>query len=601
MTLEAGQLLQNRYRIISRLGQGGMGAVYRAWDTRLNVPVAVKEMMPQPGLDAGKLKQLRRQFQQEAQVLARLDHPHLVDVTDFFAEASNVYLVMKFIEGESLAHCINHQGALSEERVVALAGQLLEALAYCHSQGVLHRDVKPQNVILQPSGAAVLVDFGLVKLWDPRDPRTKTAMRGMGTPEYAPPEQYDVTGHTDARSDIYSLGATLYHALTGQAPPTATQRSAGQGMFKPPRALNRSISPRVEAAVLRAMELRVQDRFQSPREMKAAMGKGVEGEAETRLMPDRQIPSDQARRKRDIPLWVLGVGGAGALLMVVLGLILVIGGLGGGADKTPASPEQGGATTVPAVVTEVAAPTATWTPVPPTATSPASPTPTSTPTSGPTSAGGTATPKGTAPSEPTESPVPTATPTTSSPPPTTAPSATTPQLVSPGQGGSYQSPITFQWRGSLQTDQAYQVTAYHVGSGDMIQSALLTSQDWTAELPAERVGEWRWEVAVVQEQSRVATSSEGMFWFDPFPYGGGFLVPPKLDGERPIPVVSTSVTIFYGIATASLLLILLAAERQMVVGWVAMALRHSPLCLLRDAINRLVRTGPRRFADREPI
>jgi serine/threonine-protein kinase len=602
MTLEAGQLLQNRYRIISRLGQGGMGAVYRAWDTRLNVPVAVKEMIPQPGLDAAKLKQLRRQFQQEAQVLARLDHPHLVDVTDFFAEASNVYLVMKFIEGESLAHLINHQGALSEKRVVTLAEQLLEALAYCHSQGVLHRDVKPQNVIIRPSGAAVLVDFGLVKLWDPRDPRTKTAMRGMGTPEYAPPEQYDMTGHTDARSDIYSLGATLYHALTGQAPPTATQRSAGQGTFKPPRALNRSISPGVETAVLRAMELRVQDRFQSAQEMKAAFGKTVEGGTPTRLMPERRAPSDQARKKRDIPLWVLGVGGAGALVLVVLGLILVISGLDGGAEETPTSPERDVATTVPAVVTEVTAPTATWTPVPPTVTSPASPAPTSTPTSGPTS-----TPKGAAPSEPTESPVATATPsatatpTTTSSPPTTAPSATAPQLVSPGQGGSYQSPITFQWRGSLQPDQAYQVTAYHVGSGDTIQSELLTSQDWTVELPAERVGEWRWQVVVVQEQSRAATSSEGMFWFDPFPYGGGFLVPPKLDGERPIPVVSTSVTIFYGIAAASLLLILLAVERQMVVGWVAVALRHSPLCLLRDAVNRLVRMGPRRFADREPV
>jgi len=208
--LNPGTMLQNRYRIVSMLGQGGMGAVYRAWDTRLNIPVALKEMTPQPGLDPNMLTQLRQQFQQEAAVLARLSHPHLVHVTDFFAEWGNTYLVMDFVEGENLADRIMRQGPLSEAQVLAWANQLLDALAYCHSQGVLHRDVKPQNVIIRPNGQAILVDFGLVKLWDPHDPRTKTAMRGMGTPEYAPPEQYDVAaGHTDPRSDVYSLGATI--------------------------------------------------------------------------------------------------------------------------------------------------------------------------------------------------------------------------------------------------------------------------------------------------------------------------------------------------------------------------------------------------------
>ncbi len=203
MPLATGQSLQNRYRVVSLLGQGGMGAVYRAWDTRLNIPMALKEMIAQPGLDQYALAQLRQQFQQEATVLARLDHPHLVDVTDFFEEESNAYLVMKFVEGENLAQRIERQGAPPEKEVLAWAGQLLDALAYCHSQGVIHRDVKPQNVIIRPDGRAVLVDFGLVKLWDPGDPRTKTAMRGMGTPEYAPPEQYDVgSGHTDPRSDV---------------------------------------------------------------------------------------------------------------------------------------------------------------------------------------------------------------------------------------------------------------------------------------------------------------------------------------------------------------------------------------------------------------
>jgi serine/threonine protein kinase len=173
MALTSGQVLQDRYRIASLLGQGGMGAVYRAWDRRLNVPVALKEMTSQPDLDPQTLAQLRQQFQQEAQILARLNHPHLVRVGDFFEGRDNAYLVMDFVEGESLAEIIKREGALAEPRVVAWAGQLLKALAYCHSQGIIHRDVKPQNVIIQPDGQAVLVDFGLVKLWNPR--------RGDGT------------------------------------------------------------------------------------------------------------------------------------------------------------------------------------------------------------------------------------------------------------------------------------------------------------------------------------------------------------------------------------------------------------------------------------
>jgi serine/threonine-protein kinase len=537
--LETGQILQNRYRVVSLLAQGGMGAVYRALDMRLNVPVALKEMMPQPGLDSRKLTQLRRQFQREAQTLARLNHPHLVDVIDFFAEAGNVYLVMKFVEGESLAHCIERQGPLSEERALALAEQLLEALDYCHTRGIIHRDVKPQNVIIQPDGPAVLVDFGLVKMWDPRDPRTKTAMRGMGTPEYAPPEQYDVMGHTDARSDIYGLGATLYHALTGQAPPTATQRSASQEVFRPPRALNRRISAGVEAAILRAMELGVKDRFQSAQEMEAALTKAVEGGSGTRLMPGRTTPRDRRRSEGPIPLWVLGVGGAGVTGMVALILLLLFRGPGGEADATLTPAVQEDATSVRAAVTEVLAPATTPTMVPPTATSRATAEPSNTPTSEPTS-----TPKGTATTEATETSVPTSTPTatpTSTPMPTATeasgptatrvPSATKPQLLAPAQGGSFQNPVTFQWSGTLGPGQAYRVTAQHTASGEVVQSGSLAGESWTVDLPA-RVGEWVWQVSVVQGSSTVNPSSRWAFYFDPSPGGGGG---DDGGGEKPTP------------------------------------------------------------------
>jgi len=370
--LTTGTELQNRYRIVSSLGQGGMGVVYRAWDIRLKGPVALKEMTPQPGLDPYTLTQLRQQFEQEAVVLAQLDHPHLVNVTDFFEEGGNTYLVMDFVEGESLADRIQREGALPEDQVLEWAEQLLDALGYCHAQGIIHRDVKPQNVIITPSpgvgggGRAVLVDFGLVKLWDPHDPRTKTAMRGMGTPEYAPPEQYSTqTGHTGPYSDLYSLGATLYHALTGQSPLTATDRMSDPDQFVAVRRWNRRVSPRTDAAVLRAMELPRGKRFQSVQEMTAALS----GEAHasdhpttSKRRPTQVMQKTQpiARPKRSVPTWVWVLGGVvlvggGIGLALIVGLVMMTG----PGPQTPATtaptaaPTQSVATPRP-IETEVA-------------------------------------------------------------------------------------------------------------------------------------------------------------------------------------------------------------------------------------------------------
>jgi len=270
--LENGAILQDRYRIVKLLGQGGMGAVYRAWDLRLRVPVALKEMSPQPGLTQSVLDALRAQFQQEAAVLARLNHPNLVRVTDYFEEEGRTYLVMDFVEGQSLADLIAQQGPQPEGQVTGWATQILDALHYCHYKGVVHRDIKPQNIIIRPDGQAVLVDFGLVKLWDPSDPRTRTAMRGLGTPEYAPPEQYGDSGdHTGPQSDLYSLAATIYHALAGQAPVTATERMAMPERFVPLRRLAPNVSARTESVVMKALALPVMSRWSTAAEMRIAL------------------------------------------------------------------------------------------------------------------------------------------------------------------------------------------------------------------------------------------------------------------------------------------------------------------------------------------
>jgi len=277
MPLSIGQILQSRYRVLRQLGQGGMAAVYLAEDLRLaGRRCAVKENAPDPNANPQALAQIRRQFQAEAGVLANLDHPNLPKVSDYFSEVGNEYIVMEYVEGENLADALaRHGGPLPEKPVLLWADQVLDALEYLHGQRpnpIIHRDIKPANIILTAQGKIKLVDFGLVKLLDPNDPRTATVMKGMGTPEYAPLEQYaSGAGHTDARSDIYSLGATLYHLLTNAAPLDVHQRLLDPSKMLRPRQRNPALSALTEAAVLRALEVYPQARFQAAGEFRAAL------------------------------------------------------------------------------------------------------------------------------------------------------------------------------------------------------------------------------------------------------------------------------------------------------------------------------------------
>lgn len=447
--LDSSSVLQNRYRIIRKLGEGGMGAVYHAWDMRLSIPVALKEMIPQVDIKPEILQELRTQFQQEATVLARLNHPNLVGVTDFFEEGRNVYLVMQFVEGVSLAEQIKRYGALPEAQVLAWSAQLLEALSYCHSQGIIHRDIKPQNIIIRPDGQAVLVDFGLVKLWDPTDPKTRTAVRGIGTPQYAPPEQYELeAGHTGPRSDLYSLGATMYHALTGQAPPTATLRISAPEEFAPIRAVAGHVSQRTASAIERAMELPRSKRWPTAAEMARGLGLRIRDwglPGATPASADRQGRGGTVRMgmgatermpaRRRFPVWAWGIVGVLALLLigggaVVLPSVLKVMGrratpvavVSPTPKPTPMPPDT---STPTLTATATSTPSPTFTPSPTststrTATPTRTPRPTKTPTSTPTV---TPTPRPTATTGPTNTPRPTVPPTT--PPPTAVPAQPT--------------------------------------------------------------------------------------------------------------------------------------------------------------------------------
>ena len=333
MALVAGQVMQNRYRIVGLLGTGGMGAVYRAWDLRLEKLVALKELMPQPGLAPDALSQLRIRFRQEADVLGKLKHRHLVPVTDYFEELGNDYLVMEFVEGESLAERIGREGPLSEARVIAWARQLLDALRYCHAQGIFHRDIKPQNVIITPTGDAVLVDFGLVKLWDSTNPITRTVMRGVRTPEYAPPEQSGALSHqTDPRSDLYSLGATLYHALAGKAPPTASDRMAYPMQFRTSREWTAWVSEPVDRVITRAMALTCDERWPDAGAMDAALAAAwTEAEIAAPVAASAYVPPTPAAKDLTAPMFDAAAAPPGRRgssiswsLWVIMGIVLII-------------------------------------------------------------------------------------------------------------------------------------------------------------------------------------------------------------------------------------------------------------------------------------
>jgi len=276
--LKTGEVLRNRYKIRRIIGQGGMGSIYLADDLRLEGrQCALKEVEHDRTLPTEMIRQAREQFLREATVLARLDHQNLPKVSDYFAIGGRDYLVMDFVPGKDLRTLMNEarqrSAFLSEEEVLGWANQLADALSYLHSQKppILHRDIKPSNLKLTPNGLLKLVDFGLVKILA-LDEVTITILQGRGTALYTPLEQYGGdTGHTDARSDIYSFGATLYNLLTNQAPVEARERFLHPEGLISPRQINPEISQRTERAVLWAMSLHPDDRPQDVEALRQAL------------------------------------------------------------------------------------------------------------------------------------------------------------------------------------------------------------------------------------------------------------------------------------------------------------------------------------------
>jgi len=262
--LRPGDLLLNRYQIIDMIDRGGMATVYLAVDGRLgDHRVAIKGMDPN-ALPESDQEWAVTAFRQEAQVLAQLNHRGIADVTDFFEESGYWYLVMEYVEGESLQKAIERVDRFDEGQVLAWAGQLVDMLNYLHHRNppIIFRDLKPANVIVRRDGGLKLIDFGIARFFKPWKGHDTVQ---LGTPGYAAPEQYG-QGQTDSRSDVYSLGVLLHQLLTGYNPSLTPLN------LPPVQQLNPGISARAASAISQATQVRPEARFQSINAFARALG-----------------------------------------------------------------------------------------------------------------------------------------------------------------------------------------------------------------------------------------------------------------------------------------------------------------------------------------
>ncbi len=335
MPLKTGSLLRHRYRIEGILGQGGMGAVYKAFDINLGVAVAVKENL-------FTTEEYARQFRREATILASLRHPNMPRVTDHFViEGEGQYLVMDFIKGVDLREQLEKRGSISEEEALPWFLEICDALVYLHSRNpaILHRDLKPGNIKITPDNRAMLVDFGLAKIVE-KGGATTTGAKAM-TPGFSPPEQYG-TGKTDWRTDVYSLGATCYAVLTATIPEDSLERAMGRDKLTPIRKRNPRISIALAGVISRALAVDPSERYQSIAEFASAMQSASRSRHPTivrdydnlqqTVIPTPVDDSDGTEpvvsrriRKRSIPKsLIVGL----AAIVVLIGLFVLIPDLG---------------------------------------------------------------------------------------------------------------------------------------------------------------------------------------------------------------------------------------------------------------------------------
>ena len=271
------------YTLIQEIARGGMGAVYLAEDPAHHRIVAVKEACLDPAACEGKLIEIRKRLLHEMEVLRPLDHPNIPKIIDQFSSENNAFMVMEYIEGRTLLkiqqETLRNGRILEESRVLGWAIQVLDTLTYLHDleKPIVHRDIKPENLILTLDGRIMVIDFGLMKQIERELEMSGPLIKAIGTVEFAPPEQYADSGvSTDVRSDIYSLGATLFYLLAGELPPRAVDRMLPASInihtaLPSLQKANATVSKIMQNVIEKAMEIDPEERFQSARQMRESL------------------------------------------------------------------------------------------------------------------------------------------------------------------------------------------------------------------------------------------------------------------------------------------------------------------------------------------
>jgi serine/threonine-protein kinase len=271
-----------RYDIVRVLGEGAMGVVYEGDDTRLHRKVAIKRIL-KSALDSDSAREYSMRFAREAQAVARLNHPNIVQVFDFAEEGDVAYIVMEFVNGQELKSFFDAKERFELKEVVHIMGELAEALHFAHQAGIVHRDVKPANVMIDSEGRVKLTDFGVARITDTERTLSERTQAGtvVGTPAYMSPEQIQ-GGNLDRRSDIFSAGVILYEFITGEKPFSGASawtiaKKILQEEPPAPSALDRTISPLFDAVVRKALAKNVAERYQTAREFGLALKRALEG------------------------------------------------------------------------------------------------------------------------------------------------------------------------------------------------------------------------------------------------------------------------------------------------------------------------------------
>jgi formylglycine-generating enzyme required for sulfatase activity/predicted Ser/Thr protein kinase len=328
-------ILRDKYRIKKELGQGGFGITYLAEDMVLHIDVCIKELyisgksvrgqnmtVQTQNLKEFSFDDFKDRFLQEARQLARFSHNNIVRVLDFFEANNTAYVVMEYIEAKNLMEFVEECGVLKTETLMPLIGQMLDAIEEVHHSNMLHRDIKPDNILITPKNRIVLIDFGSAREFIEGKTEFHTTILSEG---YAPLEQYSKLAKRGAYSDIYSLGATLYFLLTGKKPLAATDRSFER--LQAPHEINPAISTQLSSAIMMAMEMKPDDRFQNIEDFRAAMTMLAEGKQEshrkevkeqkTLIFNKEDEKTKPAVRKKNNTLSIISVV-AIAIIVVVL-------------------------------------------------------------------------------------------------------------------------------------------------------------------------------------------------------------------------------------------------------------------------------------------